>query len=285
MITVWSQSQADEFMPEAILTELTALIHRHPWWRARTRLVLRLLKRHGVAPGARVLDAGCGWGVTLAALEQRGYRATGLDVSRQALERLNRPERHLIQADLTHAFAESQVSSSGYDVILALDVVEHIDDDQAAVTNLARLLRPGGIFIVSVPALPELFSEFDRVQGHRRRYCPDDVRGLFSRAGLHVEQLFWWASWLVPVFRSRKRSRETPSRSPAEIYRQHLKLPPRPLDALLSAAFRWDEYRAIRGKNRRGTSLVAIARKAAPAAAAFSRPADQGASRKYAITL
>ncbi len=284
MITVWSQSQADEFMPEAILTELAALIRRHPWWRARTRLILRLLERHGIAAGARVLDAGCGWGVTLAALEQRGYRTTGLDVSRQALERLDRPDRPLIEADLTRTFTECQVLSSGYDVVLALDVVEHVDDDQAAVANLARLVRPGGIMIVSVPALPELFSEFDRVQGHRRRYRPDDVRNLFGRARMHVDQLLWWGSWLVPLFRRRQPASESHSLSPAEIYQQHLKLPPWPLTVLLNTAFRWDEYRTIHGMNGRGTSLVAVARMAAPAAS-FASSAGQGASRKYAITL
>ena len=172
MITTWSQGEPDAFMPEAILTELSALIRRHPWWQARTRLVLSILERHAIPPPARVLDAGCGWGVTLEALEERGYRASGLDVSRQALERLDRPDRRLIEADLTRPFGSAAIAHAAFDAVLALDVIEHLDDDRAALASLGRLVRPGGLMIVSVPALPELFSEFDRVQGHRRRYLP-----------------------------------------------------------------------------------------------------------------
>ena len=59
-------------------------------------------------------------------------------------------------------------------------MIEHLDDDAAALASLGRLVRPGGTLIVSVPALPELFSEFDQVQGHRRRYQPDDLRAAFD---------------------------------------------------------------------------------------------------------
>jgi SAM-dependent methyltransferase len=263
MITTWSQGEPGTFMPEAILTDLSALIRRHPWWQARTRLVLSILKRYAIAPPARVLDAGCGWGTTLDALEQRGYQPTGVDVSRQALEHLDRPDRMLIEADLTCEFAPTAVAQSAFDAVLALDVIEHIDDDATALANLGRLVRPGGIMIVSVPALPELFSEFDQVQGHRRRYQPEQLRAAFDQSGLAIEQLFWWGSWLVPLFRTRRRSvRAAETETSAEIYRRHLKLPPWPLPGLIQAAFAWEERRALAGKTKQGTSLVAVASKA-----------------------
>src|SRR5271163_4595027 len=197
MITTWSAGDADLFMPESILTELSTLIRRHPWWQARTRLVLAILKQCAISPPARVLDAGCGWGVTLEALEERGFRACGLDVSRQALERLDRPGRRLIEADLTRPFDAAGASDAAFDSVLALDVIEHLDDDAAALATLGRLVRPGGALIVSVPALPELFSEFDQVQGHRRRYLPEQLRAAIDQSGMAIEQLFWWGSWLV----------------------------------------------------------------------------------------
>ncbi len=73
MIESWSKGVADESMAEEILVNLAANVRRHPWWRARTALSLDLLERLGVVPPARVLDVGCGWGVTLEALEVRGY--------------------------------------------------------------------------------------------------------------------------------------------------------------------------------------------------------------------
>ena len=227
-----------------------------------TRLVMAILERHAIAPPARILDAGCGWGVTLEALEQRGFRATGLDVSRQALERLDHPDRPLIEADLTRPLAAAAISHRAFDAVLALDVIEHLDDDRAVVATLGQLVRPGGIVVVSVPALPELFSEFDRVQGHRRRYLPEDLRGAFDQTSLAIEQLFWWGSWLVPLFRARRRSSSgTVTEAPEEIYRRHLSLPTWPLPSLFRAAFAWEKSRALGGKTKRGTSLVAVARK------------------------
>ena len=114
---------------------------------------------------------GCGWGVTLAALEASGYNATGLDISPKTLTMLDheREGRSLIEADLTRPWPSS---FTPFDAVLALDVVEHLDDDRAAVARLKELVKPGGVLVVSVPALPELFSEFDRIQGDGGGICP-----------------------------------------------------------------------------------------------------------------
>src|SRR5437870_1405673 len=101
MILTWSKGDADYNMDEAILVSLADIISRHPWWEARARIALQLLKRHNIHPPARILDAGCGWGSNLIALEEAGYQVVGLDISRQALERLDRPDRTLIECDLT----------------------------------------------------------------------------------------------------------------------------------------------------------------------------------------
>ena len=118
-----------------------------------------------------ILDVGCGWGVTLEALEKSGYHVLGMDISRRTLESLDRPDRRLVEADLANPW---QIAAAS-DAVLALDVIEHLDDDRAAVARLEMLVRPGGVLIVSVPALPDLFSEFDAIQGHRRRYLPETL--------------------------------------------------------------------------------------------------------------
>ena len=258
MIDRWSEGAADDNMAEDILVQLGDVVRRHPWWRARTRLTLRLLDELGVAPPARVLDAGCGWGATLEALEARGYRAVGMDVSRRILERLDRPGRALVEADLT----KPNKAADSYRAVLALDVIEHLDDDREAVRRLGGLVEPGGSLIVSVPALPDLFSEFDAVQGHRRRYLPDTLAAAFDGSGLHIERAFWWGRWLVPLLRrQRARARWRPGDSPADVYRRHLGLPPRAASWLLSLAFRIEEKPALRGALRSGTSLFVVARR------------------------
>jgi SAM-dependent methyltransferase len=259
MIEHWSQGDADEHMPEEILVDLAAIIRRHPWWRARAVLTLDLLRDLGLDPPAHILDVGCGWGVTLEALEYQGYRAAGMDVSRRTLDALDRPGRRLIEADLTRPMAADVPT---HDAVLALDVIEHLDDDRAAVGRLGSLARPGGCVVVSVPALPDLFGEFDEIQGHRRRYLPEGLRAAFAGSGLEVERVFWWGRWLVPTLaRQRARRRMRPWESAADGYRRYLSVPPWPLETVARLAFAMERRRAIRGRLRIGTSLFAVARR------------------------
>jgi len=259
VIERWSEGKADQNMAEDILLDLGGIIRRHPWWRARTGLTLRLLKDLGIRPPARIMDAGCGWGVTLDALEKAGYDAIGLDQSRRALERIDRPGRSLVEADLNQPIP--QVVSS-YDTVLALDVIEHLDDDRTAVRRLASLVRPGGFLIVSVPALPELFGEFDAVQGHRRRYLPETLRGVFAGSEIRLERVFWWGQFLVPTLRRmRTVNRGQPGEPASSVYARYLKLPPWPLPLVASLAFRLEEGRCLRGRATIGTSLFAVAQR------------------------
>jgi SAM-dependent methyltransferase len=281
MIERWTTGDADAHMPEEILVDLAAIVRRHPWWRARAALTLELLRDVGIRHPASVLDVGCGWGVTLEALERHGYRAVGMDVSRRTLEQLDRPGRRLIEADVTRPMPPEMPA---HDAVLALDVIEHLDDDGAAVRCLGALTRPGGLVVVSVPALPELSGEFDRIQGHRRRYLPPLLRAAFADSGLVLERVFWWGRWLLPALRrQRTRVRMRPGESAGEVYRRYLRLPPWPLGAAARLAFAIERRPAIRGRLAIGTSLFAVARRphrAAPCplvASHCSSPATQTA--------
>jgi SAM-dependent methyltransferase len=256
MIRTWSKGEADDNMPENLLVDLEATVRRHPWWKARARLAIAVLKRYGIAPPAAILDAGCGWGTNLTALEAGGYRVRGLDISRRMLERLDRPDRTLIEADLTQPLPTGAEPADG---VLALDVIEHIDDDRAAVDRLGQLVRPGGVVIVSVPALPELFSRFDEVQGHRRRYVPETVQAAFADSGLTVEKVFWWGAWMVPVLRRVRKAGDTGDSR--KTYADYLRLPPWPAPWLMGAAYAWEHGRALDGNLKSGTSLFAVARR------------------------
>lgn len=264
MIMTWSRGVADDNMAEDILVEQAGLTRKHPWWIARARLTIALLEGLGVRPPARVLDAGCGWGATLDALERRGYEAVGMDISRRALEMLDRerPGRALAEGDLTRPLPEGLET---FDAVLALDVIEHLDDDRAAVARLGELARPGGVVIVSVPALPEMFSEFDRIQGHRRRYLPETLGGAFEGSGLRLERTFWWGGWLRAALRRQRRRplRAVPGETASETYSRYLRLPPWPAPLAMGAIFAWEQGRALAGKLGGGTSLFAVARRPA----------------------
>lgn len=255
MIHTWSQVAADDNMPENLLVDLEAIVRRHPWWKARARLAVAVLRRYGLVPPAAILDAGCGWGTNLTALEAAGYRVRGLDISRRMLERLDRTDRTLIEADLTQPLPPGAEPADG---LLALDVIEHIDDDRAAVGRLGQLVHPGGMVIVSVPALPELFSRFDEVQSHRRRYEPERLQTVFAGTGLTVEKIFWWGGWMVPVLRWMRKAGRTADRP--KTYAEYLQLPPWPAPWLMDVAYGWEQGRALEGKLKTGTSLLAVAR-------------------------
>lgn len=279
MIVSWSPTAPPASMPESILLETGDIVRHHPWWEARAALTIRLLQGMGIRPGARVLDAGCGWGVTLEALERHEYHVTGLDGNRLALEKLDRPDRLLVQADLGKPLAPL---GEPFDAVLGLDVIEHIDEDRVAVANLAALTRVGGVAILSVPALPYLYSEFDQVQGHRRRYQPDTLREAFGGSGLRLERILWWgASMVVPFWFGRRRRRRKTG-TPADLYRQYLALPRQPMLGILRVMLALDNALTVRKAAPIGTSLFAIARRLRPDAPALAaaRPQSAGAGWK-----
>ena len=251
MIATWSKGLADACMPQAMLVDTLDKVRRHPWWLCRAELALAILRQHQLPPPASIIDVGCGWGVNLQSLERAGYQTTGIDISRQILELIDQPARHLAEADLYHLPASE---FGRHDGLFALDVIEHLDDDRQALQNIAQLLRPGGLAVVSVPAQPELFSEFDEIQGHRRRYLPDTLRTAFNDTGLTVQKIFWWGAWMVPVLR-RMRARKTSKQT----YSDYLRLPPWPAPLLMQAAYAWEKNRALRGQLTTGTSLFAVA--------------------------
>jgi SAM-dependent methyltransferase len=258
MIVTWSKGAADDNMPEAMLVETLARVRRHPWWSARAKLAIAVLTRLGITPPAKIMDVGCGWGVNLESLEKAGYQVSGLDISRQILERIDLPNRQLIEADLIQPWPAETGKSDG---LLALDVIEHLDDDHGATRRFAELLRPGGIAVISVPARSDLFSEFDQIQGHRRRYLPERLREAFNGSGLEVIQIFWWGAWMVPVLRRMRAKDARPGANAPKTYADYLRLPPWPAPLMMKMFSAWEHSRALNGKLKTGTSLFAVARR------------------------
>ncbi len=160
----------------------------------------------------------------------------------------------MIEADLNQPPPESRELHDG---LLALDVIEHLDDDRAAIGALAKLLKPGGLAVVSVPALPELFSEFDRIQGHRRRYLPETLRAVFAGSGFESPNSSGGAPGCSRVPGCAMAG--TQNRSWQKTYAEYLPVPRWPLSFLMNFAFAWEQNWALNGKLTTSTSLFAIA--------------------------
>ena len=260
MIVTWSKGEPDNWMPEDLLLETLGRVRRHPWWQARAELALAVFQQSGIAPPGRIIDVGCGWGVTLQVLEAAGYRAAGLDVSPQILELIDHPQRRLIEADLSQDLPET---GDFYDGSLILDVLEHLDDDRGALRRVARLVRPGGFIVASVPALPSLFSEFDHIQRHRRRYLPETLRAAFEETGFAVQRIFWWGAWMVPLLRWTRQRADPKRRAAPRTYSDYLRLPPWPAPFLMRLLYAREKRPALLNRLRTGTSLFAVGQRLA----------------------
>jgi len=161
---------------------------RYWWFVARRRLALQLLRRH-VPNGCSLLDVGCGTGAGLGAFSSE-CRTFGADFSELALGFCaERGISRLVQAD---AQALPVVTSS-FDAVISLDTIEHIPDDCAAVSEIYRILKPGGTFIMNVPAYKWLWGPHDVALMHHRRYTRSQVKKMLVDEGFEVK----WSSYSV----------------------------------------------------------------------------------------
>ncbi len=239
---------------------IAALEDRHWWYtgmRASARAILRgaLAGERGPRP-LEILEAGCGTGGGLRWLSEFG-RVTGLDFHPRAVQLAARTSPRVCRASvLAVPFA-----SHSFDVVTSFDVLYHravVDDDQA-LREFARVLRPGGWLLVRVPAHDRLRGAHD-VQVHtRHRYARAELHAKVTGAGLRVRRLSYAGSLLLlPALLRRGLQR---SALPAAAAHSDVALPPRPINAALSAVFGLESTWLSRWNLPAGLSLFVLAQK------------------------
>ena len=155
-----------------------------PTYVLRRRRVLKLLS--GCRPG-RVVEVGSGAGAMLADLSRLGFRCDALESSAQARE-LARIVNANDDRVAIHDAAPADWAGA-FDTVLAMEVLEHIEDDSGALRSWAEWLRPGGVLLLSVPAHPRMWNASDVWAGHYRRYTRDGLRRVVEAAGFAIEHL------------------------------------------------------------------------------------------------
>lgn len=173
----------------------------HFWMQWRHCLLVRALQCAG-DDVRNALEIGCGHGVAREMLERDlGIPVDGCDLNRTALETAKPGKGNLF----VYNILDQKSSLLGrYDAVLLLDVIEHIDDDAAFVRAALRHLRSGGIVAVNVPANMMLFSDYDRVAGHVRRYTRHGLRGLLESCGVEIQGIQPWGLLMIPLLLARK---------------------------------------------------------------------------------
>ncbi len=177
--------------PQGMQEHAYAIMHEvedaHWWYAGRRRIIRSFLARvcqnfRGARP--RILDVGCGTGANLGLLEEFG-ETEGVDISHEALAFC----RGRGFSNVRHGAAEKLPHPDhSFDVVTALDVIEHLDDDVASLKEMRRVLRPGGRVLLFVPAFMFLWGVQDDVSHHRRRYTIPTLRRAVREAGFEVER-------------------------------------------------------------------------------------------------
>lgn len=188
----------------------------HWWYTGRRKILTEFVEqicRQVTDRRPRILDVGCGTGANLLMLSEYGD-AEGVDVAEDALVFCR--ERGLDKVRLG-AGEELPYEDGTFDLVTALDVVEHMDDDLAGLREMRRVLRPGGRVLLFVPTFMFLWGLQDEVSNHRRRYRLPELRRVLEQAGFEIERTTYAnITFFLPILVMRQLMRLTGIKADSE---------------------------------------------------------------------
>jgi SAM-dependent methyltransferase len=222
--------------------KLADLEDRHWWYTERRHLLASALR--GTPPGT-ALDVGAAGGGNTRVLKELGWAAYALEYGAEGAEVAAERGLGVLRGDATSL----PVQSSTMDLVVAFDVLEHIEDDHRAAQEMLRVLRPGGLLLVAVPCDPKLWSAHDEAVDHVRRYTRPTLTSLLVDSGFDIDSMTSWNVLLRPVVAMRRRS--TTGSDLNEL--------PRVVNAVLRGVITAERYLPV--KRLPGVSLLVTARR------------------------
>ncbi|WP_033340086.1 class I SAM-dependent methyltransferase [Catenuloplanes japonicus] len=197
-------------MRGADIHDTTAVEDTHWWYRERRALLARELRRLRHRPPQRkAIEIGAAGGGNCLVMRDFGYDVLATEHLPEGVEIARARGLTAIRADAR----ELPVDDAGQDVLVAFDVLEHIAEDDRAAAEIHRVLRPGGTALIAVPADMRLWSVFDELSGHVRRYDRHGLTTLIEGAGLRIESLRSWNVLLRPAVALRRTTTRPASES------------------------------------------------------------------------
>ncbi len=224
----------------------------HWWFIGRRAILLAEMARWLPRRRCRVAELGCGSGGMLEALGRFGS-AVGVEADPALLEAARQRGLDCRAGSLP---ADVPLPAGEWDAVCLFDVLEHLDDEAAALGACRRLLAPGGLLFVAVPAYSWLWSRHDELLGHRRRYTGARLRQVVGDAGLQVERVTYFNALLAAPIVTLRLLRRALRRDGHDLSR-----PPRPLNRLLAAVFASEARLLRRGCLPFGISLLLVGRR------------------------
>lgn len=169
---------------------------RHWWFRSRRRVLWALVRRAGLPPEPRILDAGCGTGRNVVEFSRLGP-TEGVDLSPQAVAFCHRRGLTGVRQG---AIEELPYEDGRFELVLATDVIEHLPDDGPALTELRRVTAESGRILITVPAYSWLWSRHDTYWHHHRRYTARRLRARVAACGWEPTAVsYFYSAYLPPV--------------------------------------------------------------------------------------
>jgi SAM-dependent methyltransferase len=229
---------------------------RHWWYRGRRTVLDGVIAGLGMPAHARILDAGCGSGRNMVELARYGA-VTGVELSETSVALAR--ERGVGDV-LAGSVLEMPFADDSFDVAVSLDVIEHLEDDLAALRELRRTVAPGGALLLTVPAYQWLWSGHDEINHHHRRYTRRSLQRVAERAGWSQLRTTYFNSLLLPaaiLLRVLDRvNRAKTTESSLDLW-----VPPQPVNWLLERPLTLEAALIARGgRIPAGLSLLAVFR-------------------------
>lgn len=237
---------------------------KHFWFRGRNMVIRKVIQSSlQNYQGMSFLEVGCGTGYVLAELATMGFTVTGLDMHKEGLSyaRSRVPEATLFTGKLDQ-FRPKKL----FDAVGMFDVLEHIPNDTSALEECSRLLNNNGILYITVPARAELWSVYDDISGHKRRYTKSLLVEVLASAGFRIRSIsyFGFFQYIPHLIMKRlilSQSGKTP-KDMMQVLKKVVWQPPGMLNWLLEKSFVLDMFISKFIELPFGTSLIVSAQKA-----------------------
>lgn len=228
---------------------------RHWWYRGRRKVLERVIDDLRLPARARILDAGCGSGRNMVELARHGT-VTGIELSEPSVALARERGTGEVVAG---SVLEMPFEAGSFDLAASLDVIEHLEDDLAALRELRRVVAPGGSLLVTVPAYQWLWSGHDEINHHFRRYTRRTLQRVGEEAGWQQTRTTYFNSLLLPaaiLLRVLDRFSRKTTESSLDLW-----VPPEPLNWLLERPLQLEAALiGRRGRIPAGLSLLAVFR-------------------------